>query len=203
MKTWLKLVFAICQTQLHKFLTSGMKFFLLSLFCLFSLSVNANVSSLEKTFLDICEKSSFQDALLYLEQLEDEDAPESFFLHGFFLLGNNHKNSKLANYYFLKAAEAAKKTGNMTIYKKALKALADSFYSGDGFPLLISRALDYYLASAKCGYAPALFNVAIIYKDRGAYTKAIKWMKRYCAHPEAELADYGKKAIKEWSKKIK
>jgi TPR repeat protein len=88
------------------------------------------------------------------------------------------KNVRLANFYFLKAAERHNPV--------ALKALGDSFYSGDGFEKSEDLALDYYLKADRVGYLPATLNAAIVYKDRYLKNKsimdknaAIKLLTRY------------------------
>ncbi|MBP9752417.1 MAG: hypothetical protein KBD31_01220 [Proteobacteria bacterium] len=141
----------------------------------------------------------------YLSALESKNNSEAFFYHGLLLLDGTlgDVNAGLANYYFLKAIEVAKQAGDVETQKKAFKAIADSFYSGDGIDLITLRALDYYLASSKLNYLPAMFNVAVVYKEVGCCQKAIYWMKKYCSFKEAELKDYGNMLLKKWQKEAR
>lgn len=114
----------------------------------------------------------------YLTEQEAKDNPAAYFQHGYlYICGVIPKNAGLANFYFLKAIEHSK--NHIHIKRIAQKAMADSLYSGDGCQQSLKLAHDYYLASAKLGYAPAMFNVAITFKELGSHKKYKVWMSKY------------------------
>lgn len=107
-------------------------------------------------------------------------------------LNGKGKNPRLGIFFILKIIEYAdQKLGNQELNQKisakAYKALADSFYSGDGVDQSYDLALHYYKKSAKKKYPPAFFNIAAIYKEQGHYKKAKIWIKKYIKLPDAHL----------------
>lgn len=67
---------------------------------------------------------------------------------------NRVRNATLANEHFKRSAEMG--------YVPAIKALADSYYSGDGIDKNIDKALFLYLTAADLGDGAAQFNLGII-----------------------------------------
>lgn len=63
-------------------------------------------------------------------------------------------NAALANEHFQRAADIG--------YPPAIKALADSYYSGDGVEQDLDKALFLYLRAADMGDGSAQFNVGVI-----------------------------------------
>lgn len=63
-------------------------------------------------------------------------------------------NAVLANEHFQRAADMG--------YPPAIKALADSYYSGDGLEQDLDKALFLYLRAADMGDGSAQFNVGVI-----------------------------------------
>ena len=63
-------------------------------------------------------------------------------------------NSALANEHFQRAADMG--------YAPAIKALADSYYSGDGVEQDLDKALFLYLKAADMGDGSAQFNLGVI-----------------------------------------
>lgn len=118
----------------------------------------------------------------YLTEQENRyNNPAAYFYHGYlYVCGSIPKNSGLANFYFLKAIDNSQ--NNVYIKSIAQKAIADSLYSGDGCEQSLKLAHDYYLASAKLGYVPAMFNVAITFKEIGNNKQYKFWMQKYNKH---------------------
>lgn len=119
-----------------------------------------------------------EDLNKYLIEQKAKDNPAAYFQHGYlYISGAKPKNAGLANFYFLKAIEHSKH--NVDIKRMAQKAMADSLYSGDGCQQSLKLAHDYYLASAKLKYPPAMFNVAITFKELGHSRQYKMWMSKY------------------------
>lgn len=124
-----------------------------------------------------------KELIRYLTEQEAKDNPAAYFQHGYlYICGAVPKNSGLANFYFLKAIEHS--LFNIYIKRMAQKAIADSLYSGDGCQKSLKLAHDYYFASAKQGYPPAMFNVAITFKELGNHRMYKMWMLKYNNHKE-------------------
>jgi TPR repeat protein len=150
----------------------------LALLPLYSNAQHSN-KTVEETVTKHIYDNNIQTIRQYLaEQEEKHNNPAAYFYHGYlYICGDIPKNAGLANFYFLKAIENSQH--NVHIKRIAQKAIADSLYSGDGCEKSLKRAHDYYLASAKLGYVPAMFNVAITFKEVGNDKKYKFWMKQY------------------------
>ena len=79
-------------------------------------------------------------------------------------------NPYLANEHFSRAAEMH--------YAPAIKALADSYYSGDGVAQDKQKALELYIKAANLGDGAAQFNAGVIL------------LKGYAGEPNTSLAYY-------------
>jgi TPR repeat protein len=136
---------------------------------------------------------------------KDSGDPLSLFYNGYFWLDGvfGSVNPKLANYYFLSSINNARvKKDNRTL-AISLKNLGDSFYAGDGIEEITLRALDCYEESAKLGYAPAVFNAAVVYNELGNIKKSRYWLKKYCRMKDADLKEYAQKLLKDWETNFK
>ncbi len=85
------------------------------------------------------------------------------------IMGMN-SNAYLANEHFKRAADMD--------YAPAIKALADSYYSGDGIDKDTNQALAHYIRAADLGDGSAQFNAGIIL------------LRGYAGEPNYELAFY-------------
>ncbi|HCU06387.1 MAG TPA: hypothetical protein DIC42_02225 [Holosporales bacterium] len=145
---------------------------------LYSNAQHSNNTVEEKVTTHIYENKIEKIKQYLVEQEEIHSNPAAYFYHGYlYICGNIPKNAGLANFYFLKAIESSQR--NVHIKRMAQKAMADSLYSGDGCEKSLKLAHDYYLASAKLGYVPAMFNVAITFKEIGNDKQYKFWMNRY------------------------
>ncbi len=82
------------------------------------------------------------------------------FLHGVSELRGENSSPLLANEHFSRAIDMG--------HIPAMKALADSYYSGDGVKKNLARALILYIMAADSGYGPAQFSAgAMLMKGEG------------------------------------
>ncbi len=146
--------------------------------CVWSCDTNNIVEKKTSTYI---HNKNTKELTRYLIEQEAKDNPAAYFQHGYlYICGAVQKNAGLANFYFLKAIEHSQR--NNHIKGMAQKAMADSLYSGDGCQQSLTLAHDFYLAAAKLGYPPAMFNVAITFKELGRHTKYNMWMSKYNKH---------------------
>jgi TPR repeat protein len=136
--------------------------FLLVVFFNFLLIVNTFChahSSVERYAYAQLHQGNADISLNFLKQLDQLGNPEGMtFLGLFYLEGYTQvKDKRLANYYFSKAAALG--------FAPAIKALADSYMSGDGVELDKAIAFQLYEKAAKLGYGPAQFNAGIMLKN--------------------------------------
>lgn len=158
-----------------------------------------SVQSLENTVASYYGREKIDELETYLEEQEHLENPFAYLYHGSLWLDGifGERKAGLANFYFLKGAEIARKTRSKDSLALAqnLKAIADSFYSGDGLPESILLARDYYLASAKLNYGPAIFNLAMVYKEQGDLTSAKHWLNKYISLKDSELKEEAKSLL--------
>lgn len=82
---------------------------------------------------------------------------QEHFMHGIAELRGEATNSYLANEHFRRAIEMG--------HVAAMKALADSYYSGDGVEKNPARALILYIMAADKGYGPAQISAGAMLMD--------------------------------------
>lgn len=130
---------------------------LMSLSCV---TISYGHAALDAITTDRLEHGQTSDLLAYLENLGAMGRADAYMrLAALYLQGEGvTQNKSRANFYFLKAVEH----GDVV----AMKAVGDSFYSGDGLPKDERLALHYYLRAHDKGHLPGTFNAAVVYKNR-------------------------------------